>query len=79
LVGSDHHLEPGYPLGLSGSTIWDMPDLATTGRWSGHAGSCIGCPSIPSTPIRSDHGNLYFQKQPVFGHGLFVAATGNVL
>jgi hypothetical protein len=37
------------------------------------------CPSIPSTPIRTDQGNLYFQKQSLYGHGIFVAAEGSVL
>jgi len=37
------------------------------------------CPSIPSTPIRTDQGNLYFQKQTVLGKGIFTAATGSVL
>jgi hypothetical protein len=44
LVGVDHHLEPGYPLAMTGTTIWNLPDLVTTGRWSGHAWSCIGYP-----------------------------------
>jgi len=44
LVGVAHHLEPGYPLAMTGTTIWDLPDLVTTGRWSGHAWSCIGYP-----------------------------------
>ena len=39
----------------------------------------LHCPSIPTTPIRTDHGNLYFQKQTVFGKGIFTAAIGNVL
>ena len=37
------------------------------------------CPSVPSLPIKTDQGNLYFQKQSVFGHGIFVAAEGSVL
>jgi hypothetical protein len=37
------------------------------------------CPSIPTTPIKTDQGNLYFQKQTVFGKGIFVAAEGSVL
>jgi hypothetical protein len=44
MVGVDHHLEAGYPLAMTGTTIWDMPDLVTTGRWSGHAWACIGYP-----------------------------------
>jgi len=41
--------------------------------------SNLRCPSIPGTPIRTDHGNLYFQKQTLYGKGIFTAATGSVL
>jgi hypothetical protein len=46
MVGTPAHLEPGYPLGLTGTTIGSLPDLVTTGRWSGHAWSCIGYPPV---------------------------------
>jgi hypothetical protein len=39
----------------------------------------LRCPSIPTTPIKTDHGNLYFQKQTLYGKGIFTAATGSVL
>jgi len=32
------------------------------------------CLSTPSTPIKTDQGNLYFQKQTLFGHSIFVAS-----
>jgi hypothetical protein len=34
------------------------------------------CPSIPSVPIKTDQGDLYFQKQSIFGHGIFTAVVG---
>jgi hypothetical protein len=65
-VGTDHHLEPGYPLALTGTTIGSLPDLVTTGRWSGHAWSCIGYPPVAlktgrcgnaaSYPLSTNHG-----------------------
>jgi hypothetical protein len=67
LVGSDHHLEPAYPLGLDGGAITSLPDLQTTGSWTGHAWSCIGFPPSPgygtgscadptAYPLQTDHG-----------------------
>jgi hypothetical protein len=66
MVGADHHLEAGYPLAMTGTTVWDLPDLVTTGRWSGHAWSCIGyppaalktgrCGSAASYPLNTNHG-----------------------
>jgi hypothetical protein len=35
------------------------------------------CPAIPSVPIKTDHGDLYFQKQSVFGKGIFTAVMGS--
>lgn len=67
-TGSNRHLEPAYPLGIDGSTVlFNMPDLSTTGAWSGHAWSCIGFPPVegsgtcadPSAyPLQTDHGPL---------------------
>ena len=37
------------------------------------------CPTIPDTPIKTDHGDLYFQKQSIFGKGIFTAALGSAL
>jgi len=34
------------------------------------------CPSKPSVPIKTNQGNLYFQKQNIFGTGIFTAVTG---
>jgi hypothetical protein len=34
------------------------------------------CPSIPSVAIKTDRGDLYFQKQSIFGHGTFTAVVG---
>ena len=66
LVGSDHHVEAGYPLGMTGTTIWSLPNLVTTGVWSGHAWSCIGyppalrgtgrCGDPAAYPLHTDHG-----------------------
>jgi hypothetical protein len=66
---SDNHLEPAYPLGLDGVAITSLPDLQTTGSWSGHAWSCIGFPPSPgygtgscadptAYPLQTDHGPL---------------------
>ena len=76
LVGVDHHLEPGYPLAMTGTTIWDLPDLVTTGRWSGHAWSCIGypphalktgrCGNAASYPLHTNRGP-FVMFMPYFG------------
>jgi hypothetical protein len=65
-VGTDHHFEPAYPLAMDGSTVFDAPDIATSGAWSGHAWSCVGFPpaalgtgscSDPTAyPLQTDHG-----------------------
>ncbi|MBV8208465.1 MAG: hypothetical protein JO133_00220 [Burkholderiaceae bacterium] len=34
------------------------------------------CPSIPSVPIKTDHGDLYFQTQSAYGGGIFTAILG---
>jgi hypothetical protein len=70
-VGSDHHLEPAYPLTVDGSSLlFSAPDMMTTGNWSGHAWSCVGFPpgisglntgtcTDPSVyPIQTDAGPL---------------------
>lgn len=38
----------------------------------------LRCPSIPGTPIKTDQGDLYFQKQTLFGKGVFTATVGRV-
>jgi len=75
-VGVDHHVEPGYPLAMTGSTIDGLPDLVTTGRWSGHAWSCIGyppdalktgrCGNSASYPLHTNHGP-FVMFMPYFG------------
>jgi hypothetical protein len=69
-VGSDHHLEPAYPLTFDGSSVdFFMPDLVTTGNWTGHAWSCIGFPPVVGNtstrcgdpkafPLQTDRGEL---------------------
>jgi len=64
-----------------------VPHLATQLRspalLDGYVDACyavdvttLSCPSIPPVAIRTDHGDLYFQKQNVFGHGIFTAVVG---
>jgi len=48
------NFEPGYPLVLDGATIFDAPDLVSTGNWSGHAWSCIGFPPAVRHTVCSD-------------------------
>jgi len=36
----------------------------------------LTCPSIPSTPIKTDHGDLYFQTQTAYGGGIFTSIIG---
>jgi hypothetical protein len=66
-----------------------VPKLATTLRGpallTGYVDACVSivvdplpphCPTKPSVAIKTDQGDLYFQKQEVFGHGIFTAVTG---
>jgi hypothetical protein len=66
-----------------------VPKLATTLRGpallGGFLDACVAirwnplppsCPNKPSVAIKTDQGNLYFQKQSPFGHGIFTAVTG---
>lgn len=65
-TGANRHLEPSNPLGIDGSTVlFNTPDLATTGAWSGHAWSCVGFPPVEGSgtcadpteyPLQTDHG-----------------------
>lgn len=66
-----------------------VPKLATQLRGpallTGYVDACVSivinplpphCPSIPSVAIKTDQGDLYFQKQSIFGHGIFTAVVG---
>ena len=76
-----HGIGPFYPAAVEALAT----ELRGRALLGGFLDACVSydvinlrCPSIPGTPIKTDQGDLYFQKQTLFGKGVFTATVGRV-